>query len=133
MRVYIKRLSQKKGKETILDCLITANPHAYSVWKYKGKGLENSGKYGITVFEEKDRYTKTLSLRIGNLEDSDFGNYTCFAENALGSDQVTMILNGMQTFLKECHVASFFLLPLYVLLKRARLMVAVYCHVELNL
>ena len=75
-------------------CRISASPHTYNVWKYKGKGLENSPKYGITVYEEKDRYTKTLSLRIGHLQDSDFGEYTCFSNNPLGSDQASMILDG---------------------------------------
>jgi neuronal growth regulator 1 len=86
-------MGQSQGKETILDCRVTANPHGYLVWKKDGKKIDNTGKFGITIYED-DRYTRTLSLRIGNLNKGDFGKYECYAENRHGNDVEEMTLYG---------------------------------------
>ncbi|WAR00119.1 LACH-like protein, partial [Mya arenaria] len=91
VRLLSQKLSQAKGKETILDCTITANPHAYSVWKFRGQELANNAKHGISIYND-DLYTKTLSLRVGNLNDEDFGKYKCYAENIYGSDEESFLL-----------------------------------------
>lgn len=93
VQLYSNRMGQSKEKETILDCRITANPHAYIVWKRKGKEITTNFKYGITVYED-DRYTRTLSLRIARLNDDDFGKYKCYAENKYGTDSEEMMLYG---------------------------------------
>lgn len=93
VQLYSNRMGQSKEKETILDCRITANPHAYIVWKRKGKEITTNFKYGITVYED-DRYTRTLSLRIARLNDDDFGKYKCYAENKYGTDSEEMTLYG---------------------------------------
>ena len=90
-------MSQYKGRETILDCRITANPHGFEVWKRAGKEIINSWKYGVNVYED-DMYTKILSLRIGNIDEDDYGKYKCFASNSFGSDAEDMLLYG-----KFCH------------------------------
>ncbi|KAL3867109.1 hypothetical protein ACJMK2_044339, partial [Sinanodonta woodiana] len=91
VELYTKRMSHSKGRETILDCKITANPHGFSIWRKDGKDIQTSHKYGVQVFDE-DGYSITLSLRIGNLDDKDFGEYTCIAQNRLGTDQDSMLL-----------------------------------------
>ncbi|KAK3593791.1 hypothetical protein CHS0354_014331 [Potamilus streckersoni] len=91
VELFTKRMSQSKGRETILDCKITANPHGFNIWRKEGKDIQASHKYGIQVFDE-DAYSKTLSLRIGNIDDRDFGEYTCVAQNRHGMDQDKMLL-----------------------------------------
>lgn len=91
VELYTYKMGQSQGKETILDCRITANPHGYIVWKRNGREITTTHKYGITVYED-DRYTKTLSLRIGNLNENDFGKYECFAQNEHGTDNEEMTL-----------------------------------------
>ena len=86
-------MSQYRGKETVLDCRVTANPHGLNVWRRHGKEIGTTWKYGINVYEE-DRYTKTLSLRIGKIDENDFGKYECFAENSFGRDAEMMLLFG---------------------------------------
>lgn len=88
-----KRIGQVKGRETILDCRITASPQGVTVWMRDGKELFNSEKYSIEVFNEGG-HTITLSLRITQIVDSDFGDYTCLASNHLGRDKETMLLYG---------------------------------------
>jgi neuronal growth regulator 1 len=86
-------MGQGQGKETIIDCKITANPQGYIVWQRQGREITNSHKYGITVYEE-DRYTTTLSLRIARLNEDDFGKYKCHAQNKYGTDTEDMMLYG---------------------------------------
>ena len=58
-----------------------------------GNELLNSEKYSIEVFNEGG-HTITLSLRITQIVESDFGDYTCLASNHLGRDKETMLLYG---------------------------------------
>ena len=67
------------------------------MWIYRGNKLSESteyGKYGIQIYTEDDRYTKTLSLRIGRISDDDFGRYQCYADNKYGSDEGFFVLYG---------------------------------------
>ncbi|ESP04521.1 hypothetical protein LOTGIDRAFT_170764 [Lottia gigantea] len=91
IRLPTKRIGQSKGRETILECVVTAFPHAVSVWQFRGRELSNSWKYRIEVFEE-EMYTKTLSLRIVQLDERDYGVYMCVASNNLGKTTDTMEL-----------------------------------------
>ncbi|XP_036363672.1 limbic system-associated membrane protein, partial [Octopus sinensis] len=86
-----KRIGQVSGRETILDCRITASPQGVTVWMRNGKELFNNEKYSIEVFNEGG-HTITLSLRITQIKASDFGEYTCLASNHLGRDRETMVL-----------------------------------------
>ena len=87
-------MGQFKNKETILECKVTANPIVYSAWKRNGVELSNSHKYRIEIYDE-EKSTITISLRIRNLQDQDFGKYTCEAKNKYGRDSEIMILYGM--------------------------------------
>ena len=90
-----KRISQAIGKETILDCRITANPHIYSAWVRHGQEIENNYKYQVELYTEESKNTVTLSLRIKMIEPEDFGKYICRASNKLGKDDESVFLTGM--------------------------------------
>ncbi len=59
----------------------------------KGVVISNGGKYRVEIYHEAE-HTMTLSLRIRNLEDTDFGSYTCMSSNSVGKDAENMILYG---------------------------------------
>ncbi|KAK3763013.1 hypothetical protein RRG08_026925 [Elysia crispata] len=87
-----KRIGQKKGMETILECTVTAFPHAVSYWQKDGEKIITSRpKYRLDVYIEGDNRL-TLSLRLFDIDDSDYGPYTCVAANKIGEDAETMIL-----------------------------------------
>ncbi|WAR00821.1 LACH-like protein [Mya arenaria] len=95
--VYLKttRMGQSRGKETILECDVMAHPHGVMIWERDGKDLaaDTSGKYQVEIFETNYHlYKKTLSLRIRDIQDADFGRYTCSAENFIARDSESMIL-----------------------------------------
>ncbi|ESO92560.1 hypothetical protein LOTGIDRAFT_120413 [Lottia gigantea] len=94
VRLPNKRIGQIVGKETILECVITAYPQAVSVWLWEGMELSNGRKYRIEIYDEGE-HTITLSLRIRTLDYSDFGRYSCMASNPLGTDKEEMVLYGM--------------------------------------
>jgi len=88
-----RRIGQQRNRETILECSITAFPHAVNFWEKDGRQLTNSMKYRIEAYDEGD-HMLTLSLRININDKSDFGEYRCVASNSLGRDEGTMILYG---------------------------------------
>ncbi|KAL3867418.1 hypothetical protein ACJMK2_044620 [Sinanodonta woodiana] len=90
-----QRIGQYRGRETILDCEITAYPHGVMYWMKDGIVLNfvNEEKYRIELYSgTDDSERKTLSLRVNNITRGDYGEYTCFAKNYLGQDQESMIL-----------------------------------------
>ncbi|KAK7503630.1 hypothetical protein BaRGS_00005169, partial [Batillaria attramentaria] len=93
IRLPNRKLGQSKGKTTILECIVTAYPHAFNVWRRHGKDITRNSKYNIEVYDEDDN-TLTLSLRIQSLTEEDYGKYECVSENPLGRDSETMILYG---------------------------------------
>ena len=93
-----KRIGQSQGKETVLECLVAANPQSVTVWKKNGDPVSGQSpstiqKYRTNVYTE-DTYTLALNLAIINLNWEAFGNYTCEAQNMLGVDRETMTLYG---------------------------------------
>jgi len=138
-----RRMGQALGRETILECIITAYPQAVNYWEKDGRRVTSSSKYRVNYWEkdgrrvtssskyrvdaqavnywEKDgrRVTSSskyrvdaydeednkvvLSLRIYDIEQADYGEYTCVAANELGRDQETMYLYGTRctTFFHE--------------------------------
>ncbi|XP_060592168.1 opioid-binding protein/cell adhesion molecule homolog [Ruditapes philippinarum] len=90
-----KRIGQNVGKETILDCKITANPPSDMYWLKGNTNLDtpNKGKYQMRLYGSNiDNTVKTLSLAISDLQKDDFGNYTCYARNSLGKDFDTVLV-----------------------------------------
>jgi len=88
-----RRMGQALGRETILECVITAYPQAVNYWQKDGRRVASSSKYRVDAYDEEDK-TVVLSLRIHDIEPTDYGQYTCVAANALGQDQESMYLYG---------------------------------------
>ncbi|GFO25902.1 opioid-binding protein/cell adhesion molecule [Plakobranchus ocellatus] len=87
-----KRIGQGKGRETILECTVTAFPHAVTYWQKAGHRITTSShKYRLDVYEDGGNRL-TLSLRVFDIDDSDYGPYTCIASNKIGEDAETMFL-----------------------------------------
>jgi len=91
-----RRIGQQTGRETILECAITAFPHAVNYWEKDGRRITSSMKHRIEAYDEGD-HTLTLSLRIHITGDGDFGEYRCIASNSLGHDEGSMVLYGTTT------------------------------------
>ena len=94
MHLPTKRIGQNRGKETILDCVISAKPQAVSEWRRNGISLHKGDKYDIDVFKNEFDSSLTLSLRIKRLVESDYGTYVCIGSNYLGKDDKEMRLYG---------------------------------------
>lgn len=80
------RIGQELDKETILECIVTASPQGANFWK---RGMEeipsnDIRRYRVEIYPEGE-FTVTISLRITSVEESDFGTYTCEANNGLGT------------------------------------------------
>jgi len=88
-----RRIGQRTGLETILECVITAFPHAVNYWEKEGRRITSSMKHRIEAYDEGD-HALTLSLRIHITDDADFGEYRCIASNSLGEDEGSMVLYG---------------------------------------
>lgn len=86
------RLSQEKGKETILMCYVTAFPQALSYWMYRGQEVPTSERIKVEIYSENKPHTIVLSLRVLNISEADYGEYECVASNKLGRDWEAMIL-----------------------------------------
>lgn len=89
-------MGQSRGKETILECKVTAFPQGVTVWRYQGQDLINSDKYRVEVYQDRGHMV-ILSVRIVNLTREDFGQYSCFASNGFGMDEETMTLYGKKS------------------------------------
>jgi len=91
-----RRMGQAVGRETILECIITAYPQAVNYWEKDGRQVASSSKYRVDAYDEEDSRV-VLSLRIHDIEQADYGEYTCVASNELGRDQETMYLYGIHS------------------------------------
>ncbi|XP_052101022.1 limbic system-associated membrane protein-like isoform X2 [Mytilus californianus] len=86
-----RRIGQSPGRETILECQITAFPNNYNVWRFKGQDLKTTKKHRIEIYNDGN-HRMTLSLRVMDITFADYGNYTCVAQNKLGTDEEVMLL-----------------------------------------
>ena len=67
IRMPNARIGQVRGRETILECTITAFPHAVNYWEKDGKRINTFGKHRVEAYDEGD-HTLTLSLRIHSIQ-----------------------------------------------------------------
>jgi len=86
-----QKISQSLGKDTLLECIITANPLDIHYWTKDGMRLEDDAKYRIHLWDVGSN-TKTLGLHIGSLEQADYGDYSCQAQNDHGQAQDKLTL-----------------------------------------
>lgn len=42
-----QRMGQFVGKDTVLECVVSAYPQAVTMWKFRGQPITNSDKYGV--------------------------------------------------------------------------------------
>ncbi|CAG5133985.1 unnamed protein product, partial [Candidula unifasciata] len=88
-----KRMGQAVGKDTILECVVTAYPQAEAAWMFGGNKLSHSDKYKVDIYTQQDDDTKLiLSLIIKDIQKEDYGTYSCMASNALGKADEKMVL-----------------------------------------
>ena len=79
VQILNKRISQIRGRETIISCDITSSPRGLSLIRKGTKRSRSNSNYRLTIFnDEPNRYT--LSLRIISIKEKDYGEYTCYAE-----------------------------------------------------
>ncbi|XP_071110184.1 lachesin-like [Haliotis cracherodii] len=91
-----RRMGQKLGRETILQCSIYAHPQGLTFWKRNGLEINNDDKFMTEAYADLENRIVTLSLRIKEIEKEDFGSYTCEGSNYLGSDEEEMILYELE-------------------------------------
>lgn len=60
-------------------------------WEKDGVMIQSNDRYTVDAFHEGG-HTLTLSLTIHNIQESDYGRYTCVAANPLGQDEESMFL-----------------------------------------
>ncbi|XP_076436130.1 lachesin-like [Babylonia areolata] len=93
VKLPTKRISQVRGKDTILECVVSAHPQAQAMWRFHGRQLNSNDKYNVNIYPQLGTDTITLSLYIRRLEPSDFGKYNCIASNSLGETSQKMVLS----------------------------------------
>ncbi|XP_052796544.1 protein amalgam-like isoform X1 [Mya arenaria] len=92
VRLTVRRLGQAIGRETLLECKVAASPHATIQWTHNGTTLPlHLFKYVTNLYND-GVHEKTLTLNIIDIQQEDFGQYTCHASNGLGQDSETMLL-----------------------------------------
>ncbi|KAK3097563.1 hypothetical protein FSP39_010876 [Pinctada imbricata] len=87
VRVHARRMGQYRGKETILECVISASPQGENYWRKGNNEIMRYSKlhsnYRTELYTEGTNRI-SLSLRIREVTATDFGIYTCQAKNHLG-------------------------------------------------
>jgi hypothetical protein len=91
-------MGQVRGRDTILECRITAFPQATNHWEKSGRRIMSSMRHTIDAYDDGDNWL-TLSLRINDIEAKDYGEYHCVASNALGSDRDSIQLFGNRSYI----------------------------------
>lgn len=62
-------------------------------WSKDGRTVHSSPRHHIEAYDDQD-HRITLSLRIININPTDYGDYRCVAENSLGRDEQLVTLYG---------------------------------------
>ncbi|XP_013408316.1 protein amalgam isoform X2 [Lingula anatina] len=89
VRLPNPRIGQSVGKDTILECIITAEPIVTIYWMYRNTEIQRSTRYDVEAYDEGPK-TVILTVRIFDLTKEDFGEYTCVAKNKLGMVKKSM-------------------------------------------
>ncbi|EEC18113.1 lachesin, putative, partial [Ixodes scapularis] len=81
------------GGEVMMDCNTEAFPMSINYWTLEGGDLiADSSKYSLIRIENV--YKVHMRLRIRRIVPEDFGAYSCFAKNSLGSTEGSIRLYG---------------------------------------
>ncbi|KAL8603020.1 hypothetical protein ACOMHN_020012 [Nucella lapillus] len=95
IKLHNTRIGQEVGKETILECIISASPQHVTRWRRGDEVFHNyvKDKYEVNVYDDNtEPNTIVLSLRIMRVEPADYGSYVCEASNNFGKALRTMEL-----------------------------------------
>uniref|UniRef100_A0A8R1HJ19 Uncharacterized protein n=2 Tax=Caenorhabditis japonica TaxID=281687 RepID=A0A8R1HJ19_CAEJA len=94
-----KRLPEKLlaaadiGLSATLKCRVSARPEPEIQWTFKGSQLMESEKYSLQTVALNDMPDEHEQLlRIKNVQEEDFGDYTCYAVNDNGEDSAQIEL-----------------------------------------
>ena len=92
--VPYERIMQDRGKDTFIHCIVEGNPLTQLYWEKDGEKLEEkSGKFTMHTLQ-MDYYKSSLGAMVYNLEEGDFGEYTCVAGNDEFTANGTVTLYG---------------------------------------
>ncbi|KAL0116676.1 hypothetical protein PUN28_009952 [Cardiocondyla obscurior] len=82
--------------DVLLQCYVESSPKALNTW-YRNNGIKllAGEKHNISEVTIND-YAYQLNLTIRRLDKSDFGTYTCSAENAFGKAEGSIRLQELQ-------------------------------------
>ncbi|XP_054284958.1 limbic system-associated membrane protein-like isoform X2 [Macrosteles quadrilineatus] len=82
------RVQTAEGRNEVLVCTVFGNPTPNMVWIRDGSIVTSSNRYSL------DKNGNRHSLSIINIQSSDFGNFTCAAENSLGKTKENIHITG---------------------------------------
>ncbi|XP_011863774.1 PREDICTED: lachesin-like isoform X2 [Vollenhovia emeryi] len=82
--------------DVLLQCYVESSPKALNTW-YRNNGVKllAGEKHDISEVTVND-YAYQLNLTVKHLDKSDFGTYTCAAENAFGKTEGSIRLQELQ-------------------------------------
>ncbi|GFN88243.1 opioid-binding protein/cell adhesion molecule [Plakobranchus ocellatus] len=78
-----RRLGQSLGKDTVLECVVKGYPQGSVFWSFNGRQVGSSKKYKLEILQDNPSQL-TLNLHIFNIQQEDYGVYTCSANNDMG-------------------------------------------------
>lgn len=82
--------------EVLLQCYVESSPKALNTWyRNNGNKLLAGGRYNTSEAAIND-YAYQLNLTVKHLDKSDFGSYTCSAENSFGKTEASIRLQELQ-------------------------------------
>ena len=90
----VDAISQRRGRETILECKITGYPLAVTNWYRNGIKIDSQGNFRTEVYYDDEKTSMSFNLHIKKISEEDFGEYTCEARNGHGSAYGKIILKG---------------------------------------
>lgn len=92
--VEAEKVHSGVGKEAHLTCIVHGEPRPNVRWFKENSELSNNDRVKIESKESSHRHTLILK---GLASQRDFGNYSCIAENSLGSSKRHIEVHGRPT------------------------------------
>lgn len=84
-------VNSAEGYESQLTCVVHGHPKPTVQWRKNNDILKSD--QNLNIINEGNRHI----LKIIHTKKSDFGNYTCFAENSIGEEYKHVLLSGKPT------------------------------------
>jgi len=84
IRLPNSRIAQTRGRETILECHITAHPHAVNYWHKDGRRIISSARFALHLSPlHATIFTQLISQRIDMVTSSNPGQGGTLKKNTL--------------------------------------------------